>query len=39
VSGRVGKDAAAAFLRPRFVVTIIVIVVVAAIAVWAIRGG
>lgn len=39
MSGRIGKDAKASFLRARFVAPVLLVVVVAAIVVWLVRGG
>jgi hypothetical protein len=39
MSGRVGKDLAAAFLRARFLVPLIGVILVLALIIWLARGG
>ena len=39
MSGRIWKDASASFLRARFVAPVLLVVLVAAIVLWLIRGG
>jgi hypothetical protein len=39
MSGRIGKDLAAAFFRAQFLVPVIGVILVLALIIWLVRGG